>query len=137
MTRNKLSNWIRTTTLAAAVTMFGAASAQASLTAVKPPNASEMGIEQILAGTYGGNFYAIHGLSNPDTYLLFFEDMDLTANTWKNRSYADYNDLVVQVNRSSATPLAAPLPPAVLTGGLLMAGNGLFALIRKVKKQLI
>src|SRR5438094_7304159 len=222
MTPNKLSNWIRTATLAAAVTMFGAASAQASLTAVKPPNASEMGIEQILQGTYGGNFsangnnftngavtatridddldqvwtggtfditakaklsgysqtlgyvghpgngpvnhlldvtgsglsaggtlshvtigedfcfvregdsgtqmselnensdgrdhmisYAIHGLSNPDTYLLFFEDMDLTASTWKNRSYADYNDLVVQVNRSSATPLAAPLPPAV------------------------
>ena len=58
MTRKTFNNWIRTTTLAAAVTMFGAATAQASLTAVKPPNASEMGIEQILQGTYSGNFSA-------------------------------------------------------------------------------
>ena len=38
---------------------------------------------------------------------------------------SDYNDLVVQVSRSTPA-LAAPLPPAILSGGLLLAGNGLF-----------
>src|SRR5947209_15790908 len=58
MTRKTFNNWIRTTTLAAAATMFGAGSARASFTTVKPANSSEMGIEQILQGTYDGNFTA-------------------------------------------------------------------------------
>ena len=47
-----------------------------------------------------------------------------------NRSYADYNDLVVQMSRLSGSPIAAPLPPAVLSGGLLLIGNGIFARLR-------
>src|SRR5213592_1981564 len=57
MTR-KLNNWIRTATLAAAAMSFTAASANAGFTTVKPPKPTEMGIEQILEGTYGGNFVA-------------------------------------------------------------------------------
>ena len=79
--------------------------------------------------------FKINGLSNDPTYLLFFEDLNLTPSIGGNRSYADYNDLVVQVSRSTPA-LAAPLPPAILSGGLLLAGNGLFALVRKVKKSL-
>ena len=246
MTRKTIGNFIKTTAIAAAATFasFNAASAHAGLTAVKPAKSSEMGIEQILENTYGGNFtaggsnftngtitatridddfdqvwsggtfdicakakfsdytqslgfklesggsvvnlfdatgfglgclgelngvvigedfclsrsgdsgsqmsendensdardhmvsYKIEGLGgNDDTYLLFFEDMNLTGSTWGNRSYADYNDLVVQLSRSTGGNIAAPLPPAVLTGGLLLAGNALLALIRKGKRS--
>jgi hypothetical protein len=242
MTR-KLNKWIRTAALSLAAMSFTAASANAGFTTVKAPKPTEMGIEQILEGTYGGNFvasgndftngtitahridddsdqmftggtfdicakakfsgysqelgfmsegggpvnslldvsgfglacngmvngvtiggdfcftrdgdsglqmsevnensdgrdhmvsFSIEGL-NSETYLLFFEDLNLGPTTGGNRSYADYNDLVVQVSRGSQPPIAAPLPPAVLTGGLLLAGNGLFALVRKVKKSL-
>jgi hypothetical protein len=247
MIRNTLNNWLRTAALAGAMASFTAASASASFTTVKASKPSEMGIEQILEGTYGGNFtasgnnfsngaitatrinddldqvwtggtfdieakakfsgytqslgyvghpgngpitnllnvtgfglaasgslshvvigedfcftrdgdsglqmselsensdgrdhmvsFAIQGLSNNLTYLLFFEDMNLTQSTWANRSVADYNDLVVQVSRStpSQSAIAAPLPPAILTGGLLLAGNAIFAVGRKVKKSL-
>jgi hypothetical protein len=238
MTRKTLSNWMKTTATVAAFTTFTAASAHAGLTTVKPAKPSEMGIEQILEGTYGGNFSAsgsnftngtltatridddfdqvwtggtfdicakakfsgytqslgymshsdntihnlfdttgfglacsgslsnivigddfcfsrdgdsglqmselnentdgrdhmvsfkIDGLNSP-TYLLFFEDLNLTPGLSLNRSYADYNDLVVQVTRSNGGGIAAPLPPAVLTGGVLMAANAVVGLIRR------
>jgi hypothetical protein len=243
MTRKSISTWIKATALSAAFATFTAASANAGLTTVKAPRAGEMGIEQILESTYGGNFAAsghdfsngsisatrlddnvdqewsagtydlhtvakfsgytqtlgfmghggntvnnlfsstgfglsgtgsisnvvigeefcftrdgdsglnmseddensdgrdhmvtfkIDGLGNDPTYLLFFEDMNLSGGTWGNRSYADYNDLVVQLNRVTPTnPAAAPLPPAAVTGGLLLVGNGIVAAIRKAKK---
>ena len=243
MTRKSISTWIKSAALSAAFAAFTATSAHAGLTTVKAPRTGELGIEQILENTYGGNFvasgnnwtngtitanriddsvdqewsagnYDIHtvakfsgytqtlgvmshsdntihnlfsstgfglggtgsinnvvmsdtfcfsrdgdsglnmsendensdgrdhvvtfkidGVSNDPTYLLFFEDMNLTGSTWGNRSYADYNDLVVQLNRVASTnPAAAPLPPAVLTGGLLLAGNGILGFVRKAKK---
>ena len=243
MTRNTISTWIKTAALSAAFATFTATSAHAGLTTVKAPRVGEMGIEQILENTYGGNFNAsganwsngsitatriddsvdqewsagtydlhtvakfsgytqtlgvmshsdntihnlfsstgfglggtgsinnvvmgdtfcfsrdgdsgldmsednensdgrdhmvtfkIDGLSNDPTYLLFFEDMNLTGSTWGNRSYADFNDLVVQLDRVTPNnPAAAPLPPAVLTGGLLLAGNFIAAGVRKMKK---
>jgi hypothetical protein len=240
---SKISTWMKTTALSAAFAAFGATSAHAGLTTVTAPHNAELGIEQILENTYGGNFSAsgndfsngtisatriddtldeewsagtydintvakfsgytqtlgvmshsdntihnlfsstgfglsgtgslnnvvmgdtfcftrdgdsglqmseinensdgrdhmisfkINGLGNDPTYLLFFEDLNLTGSTWGNRSYADYNDLVVQVNRvTGSNPAAAPLPPAVLTGGLLLVGNFIAATIRKAKK---
>src|SRR5438034_10991527 len=58
MIRNTLNNWLRTAALAGAMAAFPPASANASLTTVKASKPSEMGIEQILEGTYGGNFSA-------------------------------------------------------------------------------
>jgi hypothetical protein len=79
--------------------------------------------------------YKISGISNDPTYLLFFEDLNRTGNTWGNRSYADFNDLVVQLNRvSDRTPAAAPLPAAFIPGVLLLAGNGVYGFIRKSKR---
>ena len=240
MTRKTISNFIKAAALTVAFGAFTATSANAGLTTVKAPKVGEMGIEQILENTYGGNFvlsgdnytngtitatridddndqewsagtfdlcvkakfsgytqslgymgrdntihnlldatglglactgdatnivigdefclarsgdsgtqmsendensdgrdhmisFAIDGLQQP-TYMLFFEDLNLGGGVGGNRSYADYNDLVVQLSRTTGSPVAAPLPPAVLTGGLLLAGNGIIGFVRKSKK---
>jgi len=240
--RTKISTFIKTAALSAAFATFTATSANAGLTTVKAPHNGEMGIEQILENTYGGNFvasgsnwtngtitanriddsvdqewsagnYDIHtvakfsgytqtlgimshsdttvhnlfsssgfglggtgsvnncvmsdtfcftrdgdsglqmsednensdgrdhmvsfqvsGLSNDPTYLLFFEDLNLTNTIGGNRSYADFNDLVVQVSRSTGQAVAAPLPAAFIPGVLLLAGNGVYGFIRKSRK---
>jgi hypothetical protein len=239
----KISTFIKTAALSAAFATFTASAAHAGLTTVKAPHNGELGIEQILENTYGGNFSAsgndfsngtisatriddsvdqewsagtydicakakfsgytqtlgvishgdntiqnlftsggfglgctgtasnvvlgdtfcfsrdgdsgldmsednensdgrdhmvtfkINGLSNDPTYLLFFEDLNLTGNTWGNRSYADFNDLVVQVSRlDGQSPAAAPLPAAFIPGMLLLAGNGVYGMVRKAKR---
>ena len=59
--------------------------------------------------------YRIDGLGDDDalaTYALFWEDLDNTAG--KYRSYADYNDLVIELREAAPDPAAVPLPPAVL-----------------------
>src|SRR5205807_6102169 len=68
--------------------------------------------------------YVVTGL--PDTsgpvWMLFFEDMNRIIGTPKNRTFADYNDLVVEV-RSVVSPI--PLPPAGWAGLLTLAGGAL------------
>lgn len=236
MLRSKLSRRLAAIVAAATFATFGPISAQASLTTVKPPKPSEMGIEQILENTYGGNFslvgnnytngsitanriddsldqvwhdgkfdinakakfsgysqslgyetagggsthhlldvtgfglgaigsitgvsihesdfafvrsgdsgtqtsqdalnsdardhmvtFQIDGVGNPDTWMLFFEDLNVDGHMG-NRSYADFNDLAVELTR---TGVAAPLPPAVLSGGLILAGNFIVTKLRK------
>ena len=58
MIRKAFNKWLRTAALAGAMASFTAASAHASFTTVKAAKPSEMGIEQILEGSYGGNFVA-------------------------------------------------------------------------------
>jgi hypothetical protein len=242
MTRKTISNFIKAAALSLAFGAFTATSANAGLTSIKAPKTGEMGIEQILEGTYGGNFtlsggnltngtitavrvdddldqtfaagtydicakakfsgytqslgymdetggtmhslfstsgfglgcigsagnivigdefcftrdgesglqmsennensdgrdhvitFAIEGLNQQPTYLMFFEDLNLGGSVGGNRSYADYNDLVVQLSRVTGSPIAAPLPPAVLSGGLLLIGNGILGLKRRMKR---
>ena len=68
--------------------------------------------------------YVIEGLpgvSGP-VWMMFFEDMNKLVNTPKNRTFADYNDLIVEV-RSVVS--AVPLPPASWAGLFTIAGGAL------------
>ena len=68
--------------------------------------------------------YVVNGLpgqSGP-VWMLFFEDMNKTATTPKNRTYADFNDLVVEVRPMVS---AIPLPPAGWAGLFTLAGCAL------------
>ena len=57
--------------------------------------------------------YRLDGLGDEQAiYALFWEDLDNTAG--KYRSYADYNDLVIELREAAPDPAAVPLPPAVL-----------------------
>ena len=65
--------------------------------------------------------YVVNGL--PDVqgpvWMLFFEDMHKLSNTPKRRTFADFNDLVVEV-RPVVSPV--PLPPAGWAGLITLAG---------------
>ena len=65
--------------------------------------------------------YVVNGLpgqSGP-VWMLFFEDMNKTSTTPKNRTYADFNDLVVEVRPMVS---AIPLPPAGWAGLFTLSG---------------
>jgi len=61
------------------------------------------------------------GIKGP-VWMMFFEDMNKLVNTPKNRTFADYNDLIVEV-RSVVS--AVPLPPAGWAGLVTIAGGAL------------
>jgi hypothetical protein len=63
------------------------------------------------------------GVKGP-VWMLFFEDMFKNSTTKKNATYADYNDLVVEV-RPSVNPV--PLPPAGWAGLFTL---GCFSVVR-------
>jgi hypothetical protein len=63
------------------------------------------------------------GVKGP-VWMLFFEDMIKTASTKKNATFADFNDLVVEV-RPAINPV--PLPPAGWAGLFTL---GCFAIVR-------
>ncbi len=68
--------------------------------------------------------YLVSGLpgqSGP-VWMLFFEDMDKTSTTPKNRTYADFNDLVLEVRPMVS---AIPLPPAGWAGLFTLSGAAL------------
>jgi hypothetical protein len=62
------------------------------------------------------------GVSGP-VWMLFFEDLNKTASIATSRTYADYNDLVVEV-RPAMNPV--PLPPADLAGLITLSGLVLY-----------
>jgi hypothetical protein len=70
--------------------------------------------------------YEISGLdTTQNTWLLFWEDLTLTAGLSKERSTADFNDLVVEVRSGEINgPVAVPLPPALIPGLAMLAGLG-------------
>jgi len=80
--------------------------------------------------------YVIEGLPGVKgaVWMMFFEDMDKLANTPKNRTFADYNDLVVEV-RSVVS--AVPLPPAVWTGLTTLSGAALIRGRKLISKALM
>lgn len=60
--------------------------------------------------------YRIDGLGTDDSvWALFWEDMNFGATVGKYRSYADYNDFVLEL-RGAPDATAIPLPPAVVPG---------------------
>ena len=65
--------------------------------------------------------YLVNGLpgTSGPVWMLFFEDLNKTAGIAKSRTYADYNDLVVEV-RSVVAPV--PLPPAGVAGLITLSG---------------
>jgi hypothetical protein len=62
--------------------------------------------------------YRIDGLGdlNESVWALFWEDLDKTATVGKYRSYADYNDLVVELRGLAPDATPVPLPPAIVPG---------------------
>jgi hypothetical protein len=69
--------------------------------------------------------YEVTGLTQSgQTWLLFWEDLTLTAGLSKERSTADFNDLVVEVRSGDSGPVAVPLPPALIPGLAMLAGLG-------------
>jgi hypothetical protein len=68
--------------------------------------------------------YVVNGLPGQSSpvWMLFFEDMIKTSTTPKNRTFADFNDLVVEV-RPVVNPI--PLPPASWAGLVTLAGGAL------------
>ena len=65
--------------------------------------------------------YELEGLSNQSNpiWVMFWEDLDLTSNLPVKRSWADYNDLAVQIEATSPIPLPAAAWPGLLTLGLI------------------
>jgi hypothetical protein len=74
--------------------------------------------------------YKIDGAKPDPQFLQFWEDLNIAPDVTKGRSKADFNDLVVRLESSSAgggNGVTVPLPPVVMSGGAL----GLLMLIRK------
>ena len=65
--------------------------------------------------------YIVNGLpgNSGPVWMMFFEDLNKSSSLTKGRTYADYNDLVVEV-RPVVTPV--PLPPASLAGLFTISG---------------
>lgn len=60
--------------------------------------------------------YQVLGLNTThNVWLMFWEDMDIQANTPAKRSFSDFNDLAIELRAA-----AIPLPAAVWTGGLAL-----------------
>ena len=66
----------------------------------------------------------LQGQSSP-IWVMFWEDLDLTSNLPLKRSWADYNDLCVQIMKCDNVA-AVPLPPATWGGLATMAGMFIF-----------
>jgi hypothetical protein len=79
--------------------------------------------------------YRIDGLGNNlTTYVTFWEDLNIDLVS-PNRSAHDFNDLAVELVRSGgATASAVPLPPAVWSGGMVLAGT-LFMMRKRAQIQ--
>jgi len=80
--------------------------------------------------------YIVNGLpgqSGP-VWMLFFEDMIKTATTPKHRTFADFNDLVVEV-RPVVNPV--PLPPAGWAGLVTLSGAALVRGRKLISKAMI
>ncbi|HTL28576.1 MAG TPA: hypothetical protein VL282_05130 [Tepidisphaeraceae bacterium] len=69
--------------------------------------------------------FEISGLAGQDCpiWVLFWEDLNLTSDLPLKRSWADYNDLCVQITKCDVA--AVPLPPAAWAGLVTMAGMGI------------
>lgn len=70
--------------------------------------------------------YSIEGLpgQTAPVWMMFWEDLDKTASLNLNRTWADYNDLAVEVRSASVThPI--PLPPAGWAGLITLSGAAL------------
>ena len=66
--------------------------------------------------------YAISGAQPGPQYLQFWEDLNASPGLTKRRSKSDFNDLVVQlVPGSGSGGNVVPLPPAALSGAMLIA----------------
>jgi hypothetical protein len=77
--------------------------------------------------------YILNGLPGQKgpVWMLFFEDMTKTSTTPKNRTFADFNDLVVEV-RPVVNPV--PLPPASWAGLVTLSGAALVKSRRQILK---
>jgi hypothetical protein len=80
--------------------------------------------------------YVLAGLPNQDepVFMLFWEDLDKTDGMSKHRSFADFNDMAIEL-RAMPSPQTIPLPPAAATG-LLALGGALLAKSRKLVRKL-
>lgn len=65
--------------------------------------------------------YVIEGLpgQTSPTFMLFWEDLNRTASMPLKRSWADYNDLVLEVKSAAH---AVPLPAPAIAGLIMLAG---------------
>jgi len=78
--------------------------------------------------------YEVKGASKPSKYLLFWEDLPQTPGIRKtNKTWNDFNDLVIEVQSSAGNGAVIPLPPAALAGGVTM---GLFSVISFLRKRM-
>jgi hypothetical protein len=69
--------------------------------------------------------YRIDGLdADGPVWALFWEDLDKTATVGKYRSYADYNDFVIELRGITPDVTAVPLPPALLPALAVLGGMG-------------
>lgn len=77
--------------------------------------------------------FEIEGLKGQTSpmWVMFWEDLDLTSNLPIKRSWADYNDLAVQVTKCDNVT-AVPLPPAAYAGLATLGGM----LLVRGRKQL-
>lgn len=69
--------------------------------------------------------------SSPDAFLLFWEDTASASSDY------DYNDLVVEVSAAGGDPanVLIPLPAAAWSGLMVMAGVGIAAGIRRMRRR--
>jgi hypothetical protein len=71
--------------------------------------------------------YVISGLEGQTDpiFMLFWEDLDKTLGMSKNRSFADFNDLAVEIRAGGGNVNPVPLPPAAWAGLITMGGAAL------------
>jgi hypothetical protein len=68
--------------------------------------------------------YRINGAKPDPQYLQFWEDLNKTPDLAKGRTISDFNDLVVKLAPASSSGgggvgATVPLPPAIVSGGLV------------------
>jgi hypothetical protein len=79
--------------------------------------------------------YKLSGGGHDNEWLLFWEDLNLTPALGQRRTFADYNDLVIQLTADDSGGNLVPLPPAIFTGPLVIGMYGFLQLTRAARRQ--
>ncbi|MEM8873030.1 MAG: hypothetical protein AAGD32_02120 [Planctomycetota bacterium] len=69
-----------------------------------------------------------------ESLLLFWEDLSEQPGIGKNRTKADFNDLVVRLSSVDSASAVVPIPASALGGLLILGGVGALGVVRKLRK---
>jgi hypothetical protein len=78
--------------------------------------------------------YKLSGAGHEDQWLLFWEDLNLSPALGKKRTFADYNDLVIQLTADDPPGNLVPLPPAIFSGPAMILVYALVQFARSARR---